>query len=866
MAKVKSLPTVFDLLVERARLDGGTPFLFPGRADPLSASALLETAKRIGAGMVDAGVQPGDWVMLFIGRGAEGLAALFGAWSVGALVAPVDPFMSGRFIEACHSLLTPALCLVDQDLPAATAISNTVLRCGTPVLSPRALGDYTPAGGCAPPPPDEPALCIFTSGSTGTPKGVVHSLRTVTEAAWNQARAQCLTPQDRGVGVLPLSHVHGLVFPVLGPLVSGGQTALYPDSFQAAPFLGYLSTVTATWFTTIPMHYKLMVDEGEALVGLIPPSVTFCRSASAPLDPDVWARFEALHGIPLINTLGMSETAGQIFAVPRDRAGRSHTTIGRPHGFEVQVRPLTDTASEADGSTSGEANVRGPAMMLGYLALGGTLESPLDPEGWLSTGDVMSIDAEGDWRVVGRVKDIAIFGGVNISLAEIETLLEGTDGVHACTCLRRPHPTLGELIRICVEAEPERMTEAFGHALLSVAETGVPIRGAIESLVFMECLPRSGAGKKLRGPALEQAPAGLSVGFNINESPEAVLARILELPPEAVSDDLSAETCAAWDSLAQVNLLLEAEDRLRRRLTPGEVADLRSVEGFRRVLAGQTDTNPASAPLVQSATTAAIGRMMALLEPAGYGTAKINLVMMSYGTLAAWGAAHPEPVIEALITALSPGAHLMMNTFTWSFCRGTPFDVLGTPCEVGLLNELLRRRPGVVRSPNPIYSYAVFGPDAAEIARDDGMTCWGEGSVTHRIGTSDDTLAFTLGLGPLPGQAPSLIRANATLHSLEERYAVSYRYHKTFRGMCRLAPDQTWTVWSTTMFVRPLDRPVRNDWRAIFNPLLTFDDTNYDEAQQFLSYRTRTLIDIAESLIASDPTAFLASDEPGSYA
>ena len=162
-------------------------------------------------------------------------------------------------------------------------------------------------------------LLMYTSGTTGVPKGVVLSQSSLLAGGENTAIAHGLTSSDRGLCVLPLYHINGLCVTLLGTLVSGSSLVL-PQKFSVSEFWNHLRKQTGTWFSVVPTQISYLLNEaetnGHSMEGL--EQLRFGRSASAPLSPDVQQAFESKFGVPVIETMGLTETAAQILSNPID--------------------------------------------------------------------------------------------------------------------------------------------------------------------------------------------------------------------------------------------------------------------------------------------------------------------------------------------------------------------------------------------------------------------------------------------------------------------------------------------------------------------------------------------------------------------
>ncbi|MDJ0927494.1 MAG: class I adenylate-forming enzyme family protein, partial [Gammaproteobacteria bacterium] len=289
-----------------------------------------------------------------------------------------------------------------------------------------------------------------------------------------------------------LSHINGVVTTVLAPLITGGTVVFYQGTFAVDLFLELLQRCRATWINGNPTHYQLL-----AYVSSRPPGFDACRfarSASAPLKRDVQQQFEHVFGIPIIETMGLTECAGQVFANPMATAHRRFGSVGRPVGNDAQVVNDQDEPV-ADGET-GEIRVKGPNVMTGYLRdLEGTAEVLRDE--WLYTGDLGYRDKDGFFFITGRKKLIAIFSGTNISLVAVEQAALQVEGIEESAAVAREHASFGEVIDLYYTGggeDPDRCERDIREQLLRV----LPHHLAMGNIERINSLPRSPSGKLLR--------------------------------------------------------------------------------------------------------------------------------------------------------------------------------------------------------------------------------------------------------------------------------------------------------------------------------------------------------------------------------
>jgi len=195
----------------------------------------------------------------------------------------------------------------------------------------------------SPPPPtaDDIALLLYTSGSTGLPKGAILSHRAVTNGGRNVTEGHQLKADDRALCVLPVYHINGAMVTVMAPLYSGGSVVM-PKRFSATDYWRLVAENHCTWSSIVPTIIKYLLDRAaqepfdfgndERLAAF-----RFARSASAPLAAVTLEQWEQVFKIPMIETLGLTETAGTVASNPLPPAARKPGSVGLPYGNEIII-------------------------------------------------------------------------------------------------------------------------------------------------------------------------------------------------------------------------------------------------------------------------------------------------------------------------------------------------------------------------------------------------------------------------------------------------------------------------------------------------------------------------------------------------
>ncbi len=274
---------------------------------------------------------------------------------------------------------------------------------------------------------DRVAALIYTSGTTGLPKGVMLTHRNLLFMAAGSAAVRSVTPDDRLLGVLPMSHAVGLSVVLLGSLLAGAS--IYVTSrFDPMTARMTLEKEQVTLLFGTPAIFNQLIQYAKLrkLSSLHFPSLRIITSSGAPLDPATKSAVENLFGMPLHNGYGITECSPTI-ALTRPEAPRNDISIG-PVFPGVEIRLLGSDHQPVPAGEVGELQVRGPNIMKGYYRNPEETAAAIDSEGWFNTRDLARLD-DGNLFIVGRTKDLIVHQGFNVYPAEVEAVLNAHPAV-----------------------------------------------------------------------------------------------------------------------------------------------------------------------------------------------------------------------------------------------------------------------------------------------------------------------------------------------------------------------------------------------------------------------------------------------------
>ncbi|ACL55100.1 acyl--CoA ligase [Methylobacterium nodulans] len=441
----------------RAGAEGATALDAPG-GTPLSFGALRALMRRIVQDLNAHGVGRGDRVAIVLDNGPA-MAAAFIAIAAGATSAPLNPtYRAEEFEFYLTDLKARVLVTAEGSTSPAIAVAE---KLGVPVVRLRetpehGAGSFTlrfpapaaPAAQGGPAEPGDVALVLHTSGTTSRPKIVPLTQCNVCASARNIRTALAFGPQDRGLNIMPLFHIHGLIAGILAPLSAGGSVACTPG-FNALKFFAWMDEVGPTWYTAVPtMHQAILARAGRNREIIARHPLRFLRSSSSSMPPQVLRELEAVFDAPLIEAYGMTEAAHQMASNPLPPRARKAGSVGLAAGPDIQV--VDEAGNPLPAGETGEIVIRGDNVMAGYENNPKANAEAFTPQGYFRTGDQGVMDEEGYLAITGRLKEIINRGGEKISPREVDEILMDHPSVAQVVTFAVPHDKLGEEVGAAV--------------------------------------------------------------------------------------------------------------------------------------------------------------------------------------------------------------------------------------------------------------------------------------------------------------------------------------------------------------------------------------------------------------------------------
>jgi acyl-CoA synthetase (AMP-forming)/AMP-acid ligase II len=489
-------PTFWELVSSRAAATPDDQMVVDEGGSSFTFAAYKDRAERIAAGLAAWGVGEGSVVSWQLPTWLDSMALVGALARLGALQNPIIPLYREREVGFILRQARTALAVVPGvwrgfDYEAMVR----PLAGDAPILvTDRTLPDGDPATLKPFVASDAVRWLFYTSGTTAEPKGAQHTDATIFAAARVMIDRLRLVPSDRNALCFPFTHIGGIIWMATGLMV--GLTNIIDEAFDPVATTELLrrERVTLAGSGTF-FHMAYLKAQRAAPSEKLFPHVRAFPGGGAPKPPQLHYDLRAeLGGAGILAGYGLTEAPILSMASVDDSDEVLANTEGRA-ADGVTLKLVTLDGAVAKTGEEGEIRAKGPQVMLGYLDTALDTEA-FDDEGWFRTGDLGRLDDAGNVTITGRVKDIIIRKGENISAKEVEDLLFTHPNVADVAVIGLPDPASGEIACAVVVAKDGPPT--FDDVVAFLKSKGLRTQALPERLEIVDALPRNPAGKVLK--------------------------------------------------------------------------------------------------------------------------------------------------------------------------------------------------------------------------------------------------------------------------------------------------------------------------------------------------------------------------------
>jgi acyl-CoA synthetase (AMP-forming)/AMP-acid ligase II len=471
---------------------------------------LLDGVGRVAGALGARGIGRGDVAAVFAPNCAAYPLVFHGILSAGAAASPVNALYTPT--DLAHQLRDAGARILFSSPGGLERARAAVAEPGVQVAEIVVLGD-APGDGPVPetrmahllashaPVPrvsvdgDDLAALPYSSGTTGLPKGVQLTHRNMVANLLQMQPLLRIHPGSRLLTAVPLFHIYGLTGIMNAALHGRGCVVTLPR-FDLAGFLAAIAEHRVDHVFIAPpvalaLAHHPLVDEYDLS------SVEIVMSAAAPLDTNLAKMVEDRIGATVVQGYGLTESSPCTHGIPVERTDLDRGSIGLPMP-NVEARVVDPgTGRDVAVGERGELWCRGPNVMRGYLNNPGATAAAVDEEGWLHTGDLVTVDADGAFHVVDRLKELIKYKGYQVAPAELEAVLLAHEGVADAAVVGTPNSD-GEEVPKAFVVRSATSPELDADAVMAFVAARVAPYKKVRAVEFVDAIPKSAAGKILR--------------------------------------------------------------------------------------------------------------------------------------------------------------------------------------------------------------------------------------------------------------------------------------------------------------------------------------------------------------------------------
>ncbi|GAA3190634.1 MULTISPECIES: class I adenylate-forming enzyme family protein [Streptomyces] len=530
--------TLWELVEYRAGASPGAPMFFDAEGRRITFGQARDATLRVAAGLWEQGVRAGTRVAWQLPTRIGTVLASLALARLGAVQIPVLHLLREREVgfilaeSAAEFVLVPGVWRGTDFTAMARAVAGAGVRvltvgargetggdggpvAGAPIGNPgREFGLPTGDPGVLPPPPAPPlpgasaatAWIYYTSGTTAAPKGVEHTDATLIAGGFGLATALGMTADDIGSIAFPYAHIAGPDY--LVAMLAGGFPAVVLDAFRPAAAAAVYRRYGVTMAGGSTAFYQAFLDASRHRrqelphAGPLLPSLRLLSGGGAPLPPELYAETVAELGCAVVHGYGMTECPMITMGTPYDGDEQLARTVGRPVAG-ARIRIVRPDGSAAATGESGEVTVKGPMVFRRYTDPELTAAA-FDADGYFRTGDLGHLRPDGHLVLTGRLKDIIIRKGENISAQEVEELVRTYPGIAEAAVIGLPDRSRGERVCAVVTLTPTATPPTLAELTAHLRAAGLMTQKLPEQLEITDALPRGGPLSKVLKTALRE--------------------------------------------------------------------------------------------------------------------------------------------------------------------------------------------------------------------------------------------------------------------------------------------------------------------------------------------------------------------------
>ena len=500
--------SLWELVEARAQATPQALLAIDEKGRELSFQTYHDAAERVAAGFAARGIKVGSRVSWMLPTWTESLILVAALARLGAIQNPILPIYRRREVAFITNQSQAELLIVPPfwrnfDYPAMAneiaaqrdGLEVFILDDALPEAELENLAGIDPVSGAA----NQPAVrwLFYSSGTTAEPKGALHSDTGLLAASEGICSALSLQADDRVALVFPFTHIGGIGWLLSALLV--GCTHLVVPIFEpktSIPFLAEHGVTQATAGTAF--HQAYLAEQRRQPERPLFPKVRSFPGGGAPKPPQLhYEMKQEMGGVGIVSGYGMTECPiVSMNTVTASDEKLAHTE-GKANPSSMQIRVAKPDGSLATAHEEGELRVRGPQLFQGYLD-DRLNEDAFDEDGYFCTGDLGYVDQDGYLIITGRLKDVIIRKGENVSVKEIEDLLHAHPQIGEVAVIGLLDVELGE--RVCAVIAPSGSEDLPGYEEIAtfLKNSGLMVQKIPEQLEYLDKLPRNATGKVLK--------------------------------------------------------------------------------------------------------------------------------------------------------------------------------------------------------------------------------------------------------------------------------------------------------------------------------------------------------------------------------